>query len=125
MRHEKFHTSPLCLTIDCDIIELNIAQAQNILRLNSQQNNINLLDKVFSMANVLSLVSYKIFPAKLGGQKGIALFNEYLSAFHQLICVTVIANDPAHASYQMLNILSDSRFRYINFFLFFYNKAGY
>jgi glycosyltransferase involved in cell wall biosynthesis len=71
------------------------------------------------MANVLSLVSYKIFPAKLGGQKGIALFNEYLSAFHQLICVTVIANDPSHASYKVLNILSDSRLRYINVFYFF------
>src|SRR5687768_12835629 len=71
------------------------------------------------MANVLSLVSYKIFPAKLGGQKGIALFNKYLSAFHTLICVTVVANDPAHASYKLLNILSDSRSRYVNVFYFF------
>ncbi len=71
------------------------------------------------MANVLSMVSYKIFPAKLGGQKGIALFNEHLSAFHKLICVTVNANNPSYAPYQVLNILSDSKYRYINVFYFF------
>jgi len=71
------------------------------------------------MANVLSLVSYKIFPAKLGGQKGIALFNKYFSEYHNLICVTVKANDPALANYTVLNILTDSKLRYINVFYFF------
>lgn len=52
------------------------------------------------MANVLSLVSYKIFPAKLGGQKGIAFFNKYFSEYHNLICVTVKDNDPTQ--YHML-----------------------
>lgn len=75
--------------------------------------------KVTRMANVLSLASYKIFPAKLGGQKGIALFNRYFSAYHRLICVTVKDNDPAYANYSVLNVLSNSKFRYINVFYFF------
>jgi polysaccharide biosynthesis protein PslH len=71
------------------------------------------------MANVLSLVSYKIFPAKLGGQKGIALFNRYFSKLHQLTCVTIKDNDPSYAEYKVLNILSNSKLRYINIFYFF------
>ncbi len=71
------------------------------------------------MANVLSLVSYKIFPAKLGGQKGIAFFNKYFSAYHNLICITIKDNDPVYAEYKVLNILSNSKLRYINFFYFF------
>lgn len=71
------------------------------------------------MANVLSLVPYNIFPAKTGGQKGIALFNRYFSAFHNLICVTVRSNDPSFAKYTVLNILADSRLRYVNVFYFF------
>ncbi len=70
------------------------------------------------MANILSIVSYKIFPAKLGGQKGIALFNEYFSKHHQLYCVTVKDNDPSFASYKVLNVLSNSKLRYINLFYF-------
>ncbi len=30
--------------------------------------------------NIVSIIPYKIFPAKLGGEKGIAVFNEYLCA---------------------------------------------
>lgn len=72
-----------------------------------------------AMSNVLSLVSYKIFPTKLGGQKGIACFNKYFSAYHNLICVTIKNNDPAYANYKVLNILSNSKLRYINIFYFF------
>ncbi len=71
------------------------------------------------MANVLSLVSYKIFPAKTGGQKGIALFNKYFSSYHNLVCVTVKNNDPSYVTYRVLNILSNSKFRYINVLYFF------
>jgi hypothetical protein len=28
---------------------------------------------------ILSIIPYKILPAKLGGEKGIAIFNEYLA----------------------------------------------
>lgn len=34
------------------------------------------------MAKVLALVSFKIFPAHMGGQKGVALFYEYLNRHH-------------------------------------------
>ena len=71
------------------------------------------------MANVLSLVSYKIFPAKSGGQKNIAIFYKYLSVFHNMVCVTVEDNDPSYADYEVLNILSNSKLRYINIFYFF------
>lgn len=71
------------------------------------------------MANVLSIVSYKIFPAKLGGQKGIALFYKYLSELQNIVMVTVEENDPAFAHYTVLNVFSNSFFRYINIFYFF------
>jgi polysaccharide biosynthesis protein PslH len=70
------------------------------------------------MANVLSIVSYKIFPAKFGGQKGIANFNEHFAKFHKLYCVTVKANVSNTAPYTIINQLSNSRFRYINIFYF-------
>ena len=70
------------------------------------------------MANVLSIVTYKIFPAKLGGQKGIALFNEYFSKHENLFCFTVKENDPSLASYKVFNLLGNHRLRYINIFSF-------
>lgn len=70
------------------------------------------------MANVLSIVTYKIFPAKLGGQKGIALFNEYFSRKETLFCITIKDNDPSFASYKVFNHLSNSPSRYFNVFYF-------
>ncbi len=73
--------------------------------------------------NVLSLVSYNILPAKMGGQKGIALFNEYFSKKVNLICITTKNNDSSLAKYyKMLNVLSNSPLRYINLFYFFILK---
>ena len=72
------------------------------------------------MATVISIVSYPFLPAKVGGQRGIALFNKYFSHYHQLICVTTRKNDPRAAEgYEVLNILSDSSLRYINILYFF------
>jgi len=72
------------------------------------------------MANVISLVSYPFLPAKVGGQKGVALFNKYFSRYHKLICVTTKKNDPTAAEgYEVMNTLSNSKFRYINIFYFF------
>jgi glycosyltransferase involved in cell wall biosynthesis len=69
---------------------------------------------------VLSIVSYQVLPAKVGGQKGIALFYKYLSRYLSLTCVATKKNDvKAAEGYEMLNILSDSPFRYINLFYFF------
>jgi len=72
------------------------------------------------MVTILSIVPYKIFPAKVGGQKGIALFNEYLAKETSLVCVSVKSNDPLQAAgYTLLNVLADSPSRYINPFYFF------
>ncbi len=72
------------------------------------------------MVTLLSLVSYNFLPAKTGGQKGIAVFTEFLSRNCRLTVVTTQDNDPALAiGYQLLNILSPAKTRYINPFLFF------
>ncbi len=72
------------------------------------------------MATVISIVSYPFLPARVGGQKGVALFYKYFSRYHTVICVTTEKNDPAAAQgYQVLNILSNSPVRYINLFYFF------
>jgi glycosyltransferase involved in cell wall biosynthesis len=56
----------------------------------------------------------------VGGQKGVALFNKYFSRYHELICVTTKKNEPAAADgYEVLNVLSDSPIRYVNFLYFF------
>ena len=67
---------------------------------------------------ILSIIPYKIVPAKLGGEKGIAVFNEYLAKKTVLVGVTTKNNDPALAKgYRLMNILSDNRSRYGNIFL--------
>lgn len=72
------------------------------------------------MKNVLSLVSYQFLPAKMGGQKGIAFFNRFFCKHVNLTCVTTKSNDPNYAEgYELLNILSNSKIRYINLFYFF------
>ncbi len=63
---------------------------------------------------VLSLVSYTVFPARTGGQRGIALMEQYLAREVDLVCVTVRSNDPKYAAYPVFNILSNSPLRYIN-----------
>ncbi|MBC7901884.1 MAG: glycosyltransferase family 4 protein [Gemmatimonadaceae bacterium] len=68
---------------------------------------------------VISLVPYKIFPAVTGGQKNIAIFNEYLSKQCSLVCVTVKSNLPSGASYPVMNCIGDGASRYINPFNFF------
>src|SRR5687767_4376193 len=72
------------------------------------------------MINVLSIVSYPVLPAIVGGQKGIALFHKYFARHIQMVCIATEKNDPAKADgYEVLNILSDSPLRYVNIFYFF------
>jgi len=72
------------------------------------------------MSTIISIVSYPFLPARLGGQKGIALFYKYFSRHHTLICVTTKNNDPGAAEgYRVINNISPSPIRYINIFLFF------
>lgn len=61
------------------------------------------------MARILSVVWYRILPARFGGQKGIAEFNEALSRHHALYCLCASSNDPAAASYPVMPELPSSR----------------
>jgi polysaccharide biosynthesis protein PslH len=70
--------------------------------------------------NIVSIVSYPFLPARSGGQKGIALFYKYFSRYHSVTIVSTKKNEPAFATgYEVQNVLSDSRLRYINPFIFF------
>jgi hypothetical protein len=70
--------------------------------------------------NIIALVSYPFLPARSGGQKGIALFYKYFSSHHSVTVVTTKKNQPALAAgYEVLNILPDAAYRYINPFIFF------
>src|ERR1700730_12661637 len=70
--------------------------------------------------NIISLVSYPFLPARSGGQKGISLFYKYFSKYHSITIVTTEKNQPAFADgYVLLNLLGNSRLRYINPFIFF------
>jgi len=70
--------------------------------------------------NILSLVPYKFLPPDMGGQKGIAFFNRYLSKLVNLNCVTIKSNtDIASEDYPIKNILSNGPSHYINPFYFF------
>ncbi len=62
----------------------------------------------------MSLVSYRFLPPRMGGQRGIALFNEFLSRQLPFACITVKANEGYPVAYHLLPVLSDSRLRYAN-----------
>jgi hypothetical protein len=66
------------------------------------------------MNTVLSIVSYKFLPAKTGGQRGIALFNKYFSAYVDLTALTVRENENNLANYKTIPFFSSSPLRYIN-----------
>lgn len=70
--------------------------------------------------HIVALVSYKIFPARMGGQKGIALFYKYLSRLLPVTIVSTKNNEiPQDTDASFLPVLSNSKLRYINPFLFF------
>jgi hypothetical protein len=69
---------------------------------------------------VLTLISYKFLPPKLGGQKNIGLFFKFFSSLINTTCVTVKDNDISVVKeYEVLNILQDGKLRYVNPFYFF------
>ncbi|MBS1511627.1 MAG: glycosyltransferase family 4 protein [Bacteroidetes bacterium] len=72
------------------------------------------------MLKVLSIVSYNFLPSKMGGQKGIGFFYSFLGKIAAVTCLTTRSNDLncAH-TYKVLNVLSESKLRYINLFYFF------
>jgi len=69
---------------------------------------------------IVSIIPYKVLPAKLGGEKGIALFTEYLGRRIPLTAISTRNNSTSTPrSYGLLNLLSNARIRYANLFLFF------
>lgn len=66
------------------------------------------------MTRILSVVWYQILPARFGGQKGIAEFNEHLAAIHPVYCLCSRNNDPSKASYAVFPELPISRSQVIN-----------
>lgn len=69
--------------------------------------------------HIVALVSYKIFPAKMGGQKGIALFYKYLSRLLPVTIVTTQNNGtPEEMEASFMPVLANSKLRYANPFLF-------
>jgi len=73
-----------------------------------------------SETRVFSIIPYKILPARLGGEKGIAVFNEYVGALVPITAISTRNNDISAArNYIVLNKLSNSRIRYANIFLYF------
>jgi glycosyltransferase involved in cell wall biosynthesis len=72
------------------------------------------------MAVVISIVPYKFLPPKIGGQKGIALFNQYFSKYVKLVCITVKSNENEYANgYDAIAVFPASQLRYINLFTVF------
>ncbi len=71
--------------------------------------------------NIASLTSYQVYPAKMGGQKGIALFYEYLSRLSPVTILCTPNNVPGEApgSIKLVPLLGNSKLRYINPALFF------
>lgn len=69
---------------------------------------------------IVSIIPYKVLPARLGGEKGIAVFNEYVGSLVPITAITTRSNEVSYAkNYEVINSISDSRIRYINPFLYF------
>ncbi|MEP6467778.1 MAG: glycosyltransferase, partial [Parafilimonas sp.] len=67
------------------------------------------------MAKILDIIPYKILPAQMGGQKGIAFFCKYLGEENQLTAVSVNDNEIQLAeTYKMIPLFSHKRSRYLS-----------
>jgi glycosyltransferase involved in cell wall biosynthesis len=67
------------------------------------------------LIRVASLVSYKIVPAKTGGQRAITLLLGYLSQRVPLTCYSTSDNEPGEGiTFELIPFFGSSRLRYIN-----------
>lgn len=67
------------------------------------------------MAKILSLVWYKVLPARFGGQKGIAQFNQYLGKLLPLVCVCSDNNEPTgQETYEVVNDLPSNKWQFLD-----------
>lgn len=69
----------------------------------------------YSFMRVLSVVWFTVLPPKYGGQKGTALFNQYLSKHVSLTCLCSKNNEPpGGVSYNVVPDLPTSRLQFLN-----------
>ncbi|HEY0261831.1 MAG TPA: glycosyl transferase group 1, partial [Chitinophagales bacterium] len=71
---------------------------------------------------IATVVSYKVFPAITGGEKGIFLFYKNLSKLSDIVCFTVEENLLIQQeNFSVLPVLGNmkNKLRYINLLLFF------
>lgn len=66
------------------------------------------------MSRILSVVWYQIFPARFGGQKGIAEFNQYLADNHTLFCLCSKDNKAQDTGYPVFPELPSGRLQVFN-----------
>jgi len=70
--------------------------------------------------HIAALASYRVFPAKMGGQKGIACFYSYLGVRVPVSFISTKNNEfPAGFPATFIPLLGNSFLRYVNPFLFF------
>jgi hypothetical protein len=60
-------------------------------------------------ADIISIVWFKIFPARFGGQKGIALFTNYLSQYFSILCLCSIDNSIPEVNYPVKPVLPSGK----------------
>jgi polysaccharide biosynthesis protein PslH len=65
--------------------------------------------------NVLGLVSFRIFPTHMGGQKGVALFYNYLQQ-HVNVLLAVSSDNQESETIKTIGILHPNKKIYLNFF---------
>lgn len=63
---------------------------------------------------VLSVVWYKVLPPKFGGQKAVALFNEFLGRYVEVVCVCSKNNSVVNTSYKIDASLPVSKTQFLN-----------
>ncbi|MDB5252646.1 MAG: glycosyltransferase family 4 protein [Flaviaesturariibacter sp.] len=64
---------------------------------------------------ILSVVWYQVLPARFGGQKGTALFTEYLARTLPLTCLCARSNQPENdLSYKLVPQLPVSKWQFLN-----------
>jgi len=63
---------------------------------------------------ILSIVWYKVLPARFGGQKAIAKLNEHLASFAPVFCICSNNNQDVSTAYQVENSLPVNKAQFIN-----------
>ena len=69
------------------------------------------------MANVLGLVSFRVFPSEMGGQKGVTLFYQHLAAHHRIVLACSENNETSGQQHaKTFPALHHNRKIYLNIF---------